>query len=62
MGINFVDRFSLLHMSVGIVFYYWGIDLRTFVLLHMLFEYVENTSFGMAVINENLAGIWDCNL
>lgn len=58
MGIYFADTFSLLHFAVGIVFYYWGVSLKMFILLHILFEYIENTTIGMSIINNNFKGIW----
>lgn len=32
--------------------------MKTFILLHILFEYIENTSVGMKFINNTLGGIW----
>jgi len=52
MGVKFYDQYSLLHIASGIVAYYWNISLRDWILLHSLFEYVENTSIGMQFINK----------
>jgi hypothetical protein len=52
MGKYFTDRFSLLHMSTGIISYYWGISLYVWFIIHLLFEYLENTYIGMKLINK----------
>ena len=58
MGVRFLDQFSLLHYSVGVIMYFWGFRFLTGVLLHTLFEIVENTSVGIRFINTHLAGVW----
>ena len=45
------DQYSLLHAATGVIAYFWNIELRTFVLLHILFELFENTNFGIRMIN-----------
>lgn len=52
MGINLIDRFSYLHFCVGVIFFYWNIDIVTSFILHTIFETVENTKFGMKIINK----------
>lgn len=52
MGKMWMDQYSLLHFAVGIVAYFWGLSFWMTVLLHIVFEYVENTTQGMWVINE----------
>lgn len=52
MGLYFTDKYSLLHFSVGIVVYYWNITFITWFIIHMLFEYIENTNYGMKLINK----------
>jgi hypothetical protein len=58
MGKNFIDQYSLLHLAVGIVVYFWGISITNWLLIHMAFEYIENTTYGIMVINTYLKGIW----
>ena len=58
MGYNFIDRYSLLHFAVGIIFYYWGMSLEMLIILHIIFEYIENTQAGMNFINTNFKNIW----
>lgn len=58
MGKLLLDQYSLLHFAVGIVVYFWGISLKTWIIGHILFEYIENTPRGMQFINNNLNGLW----
>lgn len=52
MGTKFTDKYSLLHFATGIVAFYWNIGLNMWIFLHILFEYVENTTSGMFIINK----------
>mgnify|MGYP005653955551 FL=1 len=58
MGEKFIDQYSLLHLAVGIVVYFWGISITNWIIIHMIFEWLENTTYGMMVINIYLKGIW----
>ncbi len=51
MGKLFTDNFSILHLSVGIVFYFWGISLTNSILIHIIFEYLENLEPIMKITN-----------
>ena len=51
MGTRFTDKYSLLHFATGIVVYYWNVSFPVWFVLHLLFEYAENTSIGMFHIN-----------
>lgn len=51
MGLYFTDKYSLLHVAVGIVVYYWNMSFVAWFVIHLLFEYVENTVYGMKIIN-----------
>lgn len=51
MGKNFADQFSFLHFAVGVVFYFWGVPLIGWIALHILFELIENSNWGMKIIN-----------
>lgn len=51
MGQFFFDQFSLLHFAVGIIAYFWGFSLFFTVIVHILFELLENTKYGMYFIN-----------
>ena len=52
MGFKFTDRYSLLHFASGIIAYYWGISFATWFIIHLLYEYLENTMQGMKIINK----------
>jgi hypothetical protein len=52
MGENTFDRYSFLHFSVGAVAYYWDINLKNLIILHTLFEFLENTVEGIKLINK----------
>lgn len=56
MGKYFTDKFSLLHFATGIISYYWGISFSQLFIVHFLYEYAENTTSGIKLIN--LITIW----
>lgn len=49
------DEFSLLHFASGIIAYFWGVPLVWWVIIHAVFEYVENTDMGTKFINKYFA-------
>lgn len=52
MGQHFVDQYTLLHFATGVIGYFWGISFLVAILLHMTFEWIENTKEGMGLINK----------
>lgn len=50
MGINFMDGYSLLHAATGVISYYWGLTILLVTILSIIFEYLENTTYGMSFI------------
>jgi hypothetical protein len=52
MGIHFTDKYSLLHFASGIIAYYWSISFVLWFIIHLLYEYIENTEQGMKIINK----------
>jgi hypothetical protein len=54
MGEKFIDKFSLLHFAVGIIFYYFNISLFNSIIIHTLFEIIENSKSGIIFINTKL--------
>ena len=52
MGYKLFDQFTYLHFAVGIIFYFWNISLLNSIILHTIFEFIENTTFGMNLINK----------
>jgi hypothetical protein len=57
MGYQYFDKYTYLHFAVGIVAYYWNISLPNWVILHTIFEILENTQMGMNIINEYIV-LW----
>lgn len=45
------DPFSLLHFASGIFAYFWGLPFVWWIIIHVVFEYVENTKVGIHFIN-----------
>lgn len=58
MGRNFVDQYSLLHFSVGVVMFFWGVPFWYWFFVHLFFEIIENTQHGIKFINTTLHNIW----
>ena len=54
MGKQFLDQYSLLHFSQGIVAYFWGRSLFFWMTAHISFEFLENSEPGMHLINKYL--------
>ena len=50
MGREFTDRYSFLHFSVGAVLYYWNLSIKNLIVIHTIFEILENTPQGMKII------------
>ncbi len=51
MGVHFTDKFSLLHFASGIVAQYWSVSFLLWFVIHLIYEYLENTAQGMFLIN-----------
>jgi len=54
MGATLFDHYTYLHFAVGIVAYYWNVSLSLLTTLHIIFEWIENTSGGIWFINRYL--------
>lgn len=52
MGFQLFDQYTYLHFAVGIIAYFWNISLLYWIILHSIFEFVENTQKGMNIINK----------
>lgn len=50
MGEGCLDRFSWLHFATGMIAYYWGVNFWVALLVHIIFEILENTEIGMKFI------------
>lgn len=51
MGRTLIDQYSLLHLAVGVICYFWNLSFKTTVIGSIIFEELENTQFGMRIIN-----------
>ena len=58
MGGRFLDQYTYLHFAVGIIFYFWGISLKSWLIIHTLYEIGETTKFGTYIINTYFGNIW----
>lgn len=54
MGKYFIDQYSLLHFSTGCIAYFFGIKLLVWIILHIIFEIIENSKKGVYFIDKNL--------
>lgn len=57
MGLYLFDQYTILHMATGIIAYFFGISWYAWLILHTIFECVENTQKGMYIINTYIK-IW----
>jgi len=52
MGEYFFDEFSLLHFASGIILQFFSFSFNVHLLIHILFEILENTQYGIYLINK----------
>lgn len=52
MGKTFADEYALLHFATGVIFCFWNISFKTSLIIHTLFELVENTIYGVKVLGD----------
>ncbi len=58
MGESFMDKYSLLHFAMGILFRFIGVPFSYAIALHVLFEILENTPQGVKFIDTNALLRW----
>jgi hypothetical protein len=58
MGLRAFDQYSLLHFAVGVLAYFWSISFFITIVIHILFEFIENTPVGMNLINTYFLEWW----
>jgi hypothetical protein len=58
MGYRAFDQYSLLHFAVGVVAYFWSVSFLIVIVIHILFEFIENTPVGMNLINTYFTKWW----
>jgi hypothetical protein len=51
MGKYLFDKYTYLHFAMGIVSYYWNISFTWMLILHTIFEILENTETGVFIIH-----------
>lgn len=51
MGVYFTDKYSLLHFAMGISMRFFNMSFMTFLIIHTLFELIENTKPVMKFID-----------
>ena len=51
MGKQLMDQYSLLHAAVGVLAYFWKIPLWLGLFVHAVFEWAENTDWGVWFLN-----------
>ena len=51
MGTTIFDQYTLLHSASGVMFYFFGFSFTMMFIIHTLFEYVENTKYGVYFID-----------
>ena len=54
MGAHFIDKYSYLHFVVGATIFYWNISLFHWLIIHTIFEILENSPVGVHIINTYL--------
>lgn len=54
MGRKKFDQYSLLHFSTGSIAYFFGIPIYWWIILHTLFEIIENSPRGVKFIDTKL--------
>ncbi len=54
MGHTLIDKYSLLHFATGIIFCFLNISFINSLIVHTLFEIIENTKQGIYFIDNYL--------
>lgn len=52
MGSSLFDRFFILHLAFGIIAYFFDVKLQYWILIHSLYEFLENTQPGIDIITK----------
>ena len=58
MGVAFADKYSASHFMFGVVFYHLGVDFVVASVLHAIFEYLENSDWGIYTIQRFFNNKW----
>lgn len=52
MGTRFLDQYSFLHFSSGVIAYFFNIPLWAWIIINFIFEAFENSEFGMSILQK----------
>lgn len=52
MGNKFIDQYTYLHFATGIIAYFWNISLIWWLIIHGIFEFIENIEYVQKNINK----------
>ena len=52
MGQRIFDQYTYLHFCIGSVGFFFGITFRNWIILHTIFEIVENNKYGVKVLKQ----------
>jgi hypothetical protein len=58
MGFSLLDQYSYLHFASGIIAYHWSFGFAAWMVLHFVFEMLENTRPSVKFIDNYLSFIW----
>jgi hypothetical protein len=58
MGKYLFDQYTFLHFSVGVIMYFIGFNLIYTIIIHTIFEFIENTETGVNFINKYMTWFW----
>ena len=58
MGKLLFDCYSVAHAGFGYLAAQFRIPFIIWVIIHMIFEYAENTEWGMRIINQSFMPFW----
>lgn len=57
MGKRLLDAYTLLHFATGVIAHHYALPFWIWMILHTMFEWIENTTIGMYYIN-NYLPLW----
>jgi Na+/phosphate symporter len=57
MGKMLIDQYSLLHFATGVIAYFFGISSSYWLILNILFEFIENSAIGVKIIDQYIK-VW----
>ena len=51
MGQYSFDQYSLLHVATGVIAYFWGLSFAEWMILHLIYEIIDNTNWFIYLVN-----------